>query len=80
LESHGEFVGDWISVNDKLPDIGVKVLCFCPDRADPDAPYDDIFTGHRDEWMGTPEPVFVDYEFIKWAVSHWMPLPLPPKY
>ena len=67
-------MSEWISVKEKLPDIGKFVLCYS-----------------RHEWIGVARR-FDDVEDcpFEWideyanyvpqnCVTHWMPLPLPPK-
>lgn len=59
----------WIPVGERLPEIGVSVLCSSPERLGDDW----VWIGQREEYdwyfpganeMGTP--------------THWMPLPAPP--
>jgi hypothetical protein len=59
-------MSDWISVNDRVPEPEVNVLCYGPNRIDPKLP-----------WL-----VFVDWFGSKRdcgrGVTHWQPLPSPP--
>ena len=60
LISNGVTVQEWISVEDRLPDIGIEVLVYSED-----------------------DGICVDYydgdSFGYYDVTHWMPLPEPPK-
>lgn len=53
----------WIPVGEKLPEIGVPVLVCAGDRVDVNYREGDVLWG-------------IDYDF---KISHWMPLPTPPK-
>jgi len=70
----------WISVNQRLPDPTIEVLCKI--HKDP---------GDRnDQVVASLEPSDGAFEFMEswggdfladmgWAVTHWMPLPNPPE-
>lgn len=63
----------WISVKDRLPEDRHSVLVYCPhNKCIYTAYYDDF----NDEWyyFGCGGGIEVYY-----TVSHWMPLPEPPK-
>ena len=69
---------EWISVKDRLPEFGKKVLV-CDVDAEPDIANDiHMFCLWHDEdghyWTDGDEWV-IDFE----NVSHWMPLPEPPE-
>lgn len=61
--------GDWISVDDRLPEDEVLVLVFCPDCTD-----DPIWFGYHDDdcWR------YVDGVHAGFTITHWMELPEPP--
>ena len=60
---------DWISVEDRLPDIGVEVIV-CDN-------YRDVYTDYRrkdnKDW-NEPRKYIIDIYY-----THWMPFPKPPK-
>ena len=92
LISHGVTVQEWISVNDKMPEMGEHhqsedvLVCIDYRPDDPDTTEDTYvsidhvdfncfgqgeFSCERDDPRGgEPSPYFV---------SHWMPIPQPPK-
>ena len=72
LIAHGVTVQEWISVKDRLPDQNIRVLVWMQDNEEE---YTQIDT---DRWSCTMEQ---GYHWIRWGnrVTHWMPLPQPPK-
>lgn len=63
---------EWISVEDKLPDHGQKVICF-------GRQWDVNFAVFQVGWGGEPE--FTNVKpgcFDNPGVTYWMPLPDPP--
>lgn len=68
--------GKWIPVSERMPDVGVKVLCF-PAK---DEPIHATFNGQlwlQDvSWSGSEEPID---NVIPVTVTHWMPLPAGPQ-
>lgn len=67
--------GGWISVKDKLPDQRIGVLVYCPE-------YNNVFAGELDDYLKKGQWYFFDDEIhhpIKEEVTHWMPMPKPPK-
>lgn len=66
----------WIPVSERMPDVGVKVLCF-PVK---DEPIHATFNGQlwlQDvSWSGSEEPID---NVIPVTVTHWMPLPAAPQ-
>lgn len=64
-------MSEWISVNDSLPAPHNYVLCYCEGAHILDI-YIICSIGEDGEWSD------VDYYDVS-KVSHWMPLPEPPK-
>ncbi|HBT6068143.1 TPA: DUF551 domain-containing protein, partial [Klebsiella pneumoniae] len=64
--------GKWIPVSERMPEVGVKVLCFPAE----DEPIHAVFNGQlwlQDvSWSGSEEPID---NVIPVTVTHWMPLP-----
>ena len=67
LIAHGVTVQEWISVNDRLPEMWQNVLTV---RTDGKFRFD--FIGSLSVW-------YEDVNFVGYPVTHWMPLPQPPK-
>ena len=72
LIAHGVTVQEWISVKDRLPENDQWVLCFMKDKS--------FGTLRVFQWN------YIDWQWNdgnKWYdendVTHWMPLPQPPK-
>ena len=68
------FVPKWIHVTERLPYPGDKVIVAIRDESG-DSRYDYTNTGW---WSGDGYKFVVEDEFCLW-VTHWMPLPTPPK-
>ena len=67
---------DWISVDDRLPEKGVKVLVYRPDAQ---WSHDPLFTIDMRTEGSHEDPRGVPHEFERWCrPSHWRPLPEPP--
>lgn len=68
--------GKWIPVSERIPDVGVKVLCFPVE----DEPIHAAFNGQlwlQDiSWSNSDEPID---NVITCNVTHWMPLPAAPQ-
>ncbi|HCT8862499.1 TPA: DUF551 domain-containing protein [Klebsiella michiganensis] len=68
--------GKWIPVSERMPDVGVKVLCF-PVK---DEPIHATFNGQlwlQDvSWSGSDDTID---NVIPVSVTHWMPLPAAPQ-
>ncbi|HDS5084292.1 TPA: DUF551 domain-containing protein [Klebsiella pneumoniae subsp. pneumoniae] len=71
-----EIIPGWIPVSERMPGVGVKVLCF-PAK---DEPIHATFNGQlwlQDvSWSGSEEPID---NVIPVTVTHWMPLPAAPQ-
>ena len=72
LLSHGVTVQGWIPVEERLPEKDVRVLIWMQDNEEGYTQMD------TDRWSCTMEQ---GYHWIRWgkSVTHWMPLPQPPK-
>lgn len=68
--------GSWIPVSERMPEVGVKVLCFPVE----DEPIHAVFNGQlwlQDiSWSNSDEPID---NVITCNVTHWMPLPAAPQ-
>ena len=64
LIANGVTVQEWISVNDRLPEQGEEAICIAADG--------DMMIGKYTEW-GWMFPCYFE------DLTHWMPLPEPPK-
>ena len=69
LIANGVTVQEWISVKDRLPEEGDIVLCYMEFGEQRIAQWDES----ENCWAGQ----LIDYH--KEQVTHWMPLPQPPK-
>lgn len=73
---HATVPGKWIPVSERMPEVGVKVLCFPAE----DEPIHAVFNGQlwlQDvSWSGSEEPID---NVIPVTVTHWMPLPAAPQ-
>lgn len=66
-------MSEWISVREKLPELFRGVLAYCPKRQN----IYELYLNLRGEWHFfdmTVAGALLDEE-----VTHWMPLPEPPK-
>lgn len=68
---------EWISVKDRLPNRGERVLCFMKSsgKNQNDTISDNVYNGIL---VGSNPPRYV-WEWNGDYVTHWMPLPEPPK-
>jgi hypothetical protein len=67
----GYNVSKWISCKDKMPDDGVNVLIYAGNRM--------ISLAWYDKDMGYFYICDSDYKYNSLDVTHWQPLPEPPK-
>ena len=85
LIDNGVTVQEWISVNDRLPEGMDRVLVLFENGGIMDAQYegcidDESRFGTYREYYDPDTLGFVDGEWIPYeCVTHWMPLPQPPK-
>jgi len=73
---------EWISVKDRLPEIGEEVLCYCPHKIEAGRnpvtalvrliPYEGAREYYWDNYYGG------NNTHVMKAVTHWQPLPPPP--
>ena len=63
-KENGVTVQEWISVDDRLPEQGEEAICIAADG--------DMMIGKYTEW-GWMFPCYFE------DLTHWMPLPQPPK-
>ena len=73
LIANGVTVQEWISVKDKLPDYFTSVLVWCPGNKCIYAAYRNA----RQEWY-TFDDTIAGHVVVN-MVTHWMPMPQPPK-
>lgn len=69
---HGVTVQEWVSVNDRLPEVGEYVVCIA--KRNPFSRFMPMVA--RIEKNGWVNPITEQYIS---EVTHWMPLPEPPK-
>ena len=68
-------MAEWISVKERLPEVWKTVLTFQPTTT-----YDKgiiqtcVYIGNPGKWRQA-----WNHEFLELPVTHWMPLPEPPK-
>ena len=72
LIGHGVTVQEWISVNDRLPDAGGYVVCIA--KRNPFSRFMPMVA--RIEKNGWVNPITGQYIS---EVTHWQPIPQPPK-
>ena len=74
----------WIPVTERLPEKAGDYLCVCDEGEEPCIviiQYNDEQEafGHEAAVYDPDSLGFVDTEFEKWNVTHWMPIPEPPE-
>ena len=72
LIAHGVTVQEWVSVDDELPEVGGYVVCIA--KRNPFSRFMPMVA--RIEKNGWVNPITEQYIS---EVTHWMPLPDPPK-
>ena len=77
--SNGVTVQEWISVDDRLPDSCGFPCLLCGENSFGQIRVFEGFTGYMErgkhEWHSNQKDVDIDV----WTITHWMPLPHPPK-
>lgn len=67
----------WISVEEKLPDFEGAVLCMRKSHIRVGLSYQEIlYFDYDDQWF---KDMFSDFFVEEGCITHWMPLPEPPK-
>lgn len=67
---------DWISVKDKLPEEGKRILAYAKKDENSDFPYLDSSYFEADQYGGL---FYENVDGCRINVTHWMPLSTPPK-
>ena len=79
LLDSGVTVQEWISVDDRLPDACGFPCLLCGENSFGQIRVFEGFTGYMErgkrEWHSNQKDVDIDV----WTITHWMPLPKPPK-
>ena len=79
LIAHGVTVQEWISVDDRLPDSCGFPCLLCGENSFGQIRVFEGFTGYMErgqfEWHSNQKDIDIDV----WTITHWMPLPHPPK-
>ena len=79
LLDSGVTVQEWISVEDRLPDSCGFPCLLCGENSFGQIRVFEGFTGYMErgqfEWHSNQKDIDIDV----WTITHWMPLPQPPK-
>ena len=79
LIANGVTVQEWISVDDRLPDACGFPCLLCGKNSFGQIRVFEGFTGYMErgkfEWHSNQK----DIDINVWTITHWMPLPEPPK-
>ena len=79
LLDSGVTVQEWISVKDRLPDSCGFPCLLCGENSFGQIRVFEGFTGYMErgkfEWHSNQKDIDIDV----WTITHWMPLPEPPK-
>ena len=79
LLDSGVTVQEWVSVDDRLPDSCGFPCLLCGENSFGQIRVFEGFTGYMErgkhEWHSNQKDVDIDV----WTITHWMPLPKPPK-
>ena len=78
-KENGVTVQEWISVDDRLPDACGFPCLLCGKNSFGQIRVFEGFTGYMErgkfEWHSNQKDIDIDV----WTITHWMPLPRPPK-
>ena len=74
-ERYHELMSEWISVDDRLPEFGDRILCI-DDGVVQIANYENNPNISRNKYFFLDEQ---DEQSSFWIPTHWKPLPQPPK-
>ena len=79
LLDSGVTVQEWISVDERMPDACGFPCLLCGENSFGQIRVFEGFTGYMErgkrEWHSNQKDVDIDV----WTITHWMPLPQPPK-
>ena len=79
LLDSGVTVQEWISVDDRMPDSCGFPCLLCGENSFGQIRVFEGFTGYMErgkrEWHSNQKDIDIDV----WTITHWMPLPNPPK-
>ena len=79
LVKNGVTVQEWISVDERMPDACGFPCLLCGENSFGQIRVIEGFTGYMErgkfEWHSNQKDVDIDV----WTITHWMPLPQPPK-
>ena len=79
LLDSGVTVQEWISVDDRMPDACGFPCLLCGENSFGQIRVFEGFTGYMErgkfEWHSNQKDIDIDV----WTITHWMPLPRPPK-
>ena len=79
LVKNGVTVQEWISVDERMPDACGFPCLLCGENSFGQIRVFEGFTGYMErgkrEWHSNQKDVDIDV----WTITHWMPLPQPPK-
>ena len=79
LIAHGVTVQEWVSVEDRMPDSCGFPCLLCGENSFGQIRVFEGFTGYMErgkfEWHSNQKDIDIDV----WTITHWMPIPQPPK-
>ena len=79
LIANGVTMQEWVSVDDRMPDACGFPCLLCGENSFGQIRVFEGFTGYMErgkhEWHSNQKDVDIDV----WTITHWMPMPQPPK-